>query len=601
MIVPMKKAAVIVQSKDAEEAIRALRSLGVLHVEHQNLPTGPDITFLRDDIALAQGAIGILSSPEFSRHGPPAEEGMHVKEWKLAARHVVESWKRLDQLEEYSRHLKTSIKEWERWGEFKPDEIMALASKDIHVRLYEIPAKELKNLPPGLTVKTIFASGGMAGCAVISRGKADIHFKEIALPKMSLSVMNARLNEEAAAIRAIRENMIRHLAYFETFNRIKKALEKELEFHEALEGMGRADKLVYITGYLPSDAAERLVEKSKEERWGFTITDPSDTDNIPTLVRTPKWVSIVKPVFKLLEILPGYRELDISPLFLLFLGLFFGMIIGDAGYGALYMSLTFLAQKKFGKKSKDTTIFRLFYFFSACAIFWGILTGTVFGQEWYLKSGFKPLMPVLNDTRFLQAFCFLLGAFHLTLGHAWQAVRKAPSLTALADAGWIMVLWSAFFFAKTLILNDPLPRFINFLLIGGVSLVILFTNPQKNILKAMGDGLGTVALSIMNNFTDVVSYVRLFAVGLAGVAISDTVNTLASVFGGDNILLRIAIVFIGHTINIVLGPISVLVHGIRLNVLEFSGHAGLTWSGIPYKPLNNKSEENYGTGVIKPI
>ncbi|MCX5667285.1 MAG: V-type ATP synthase subunit I, partial [Candidatus Omnitrophica bacterium] len=135
-----------------------------------------------------------------------------------------------------------------------------------------------------------------------------------------------------------------------------------------------------------------------------------------------------------------------------------------------------------------------------------------------------------------------------------------------------------------------LPGFVRFALLGGVSLVVLFTNPQKNVLKAAGEGLGTVALSIVNNFTDVVSYVRLFAVGLAGVAISDTVNALSGVFGGDNFIVKMIIIFLGHTINILLGPISVLVHGIRLNVLEFSGHAGLTWSGMPYKPLELTKE-----------
>jgi V/A-type H+-transporting ATPase subunit I len=139
-----------------------------------------------------------------------------------------------------------------------------------------------------------------------------------------------------------------------------------------------------------------------------------------------------------------------------------------------------------------------------------------------------------------------------------------------------------------LILNDPLPQFVKPLLISGLGLVILFTSPQKNILKGIAEGLGAVALSIMNTFTDVVSYVRLFAVGLAGVAISDTVNTLAAIFGGDDVFIKAAVLFLGHTINIVLGPISVMVHGIRLNVLEFSGHTGLTWSGIPYKPLSSQ-------------
>jgi V/A-type H+-transporting ATPase subunit I len=160
-------------------------------------------------------------------------------------------------------------------------------------------------------------------------------------------------------------------------------------------------------------------------------------------------------------------------------------------------------------------------------------------------------------------------------------------VAALADAGWVMVLWSAYFFAKMLILSAPLPGFVMPLLSAGLVLIIFCTAPQKNILKTMASGLGTVALSIMNNFTDVVSYIRLFAVGLAGVAIADTVNTLAATFGGKSILLKAFILFHGHLINLMLGPISVLVHGLRLNVLEFSSHIGLTWSGTPYRPLES--------------
>jgi V/A-type H+-transporting ATPase subunit I len=85
----------------------------------------------------------------------------------------------------------------------------------------------------------------------------------------------------------------------------------------------------------------------------------------------------------------------------------------------------------------------------------------------------------------------------------------------------------------------------------------------------------------------VISYVRLFAVGLATLAIAETTNTLASGFGEGAVALAagIAIVFIGHTLNLILGPMSVLVHGVRLNVLEFSGHANVTWSGVPFEPL----------------
>ncbi len=120
-------------------------------------------------------------------------------------------------------------------------------------------------------------------------------------------------------------------------------------------------------------------------------------------------------------------------------------------------------------------------------------------------------------------------------------------------------------------------------------LVLFFTSPQKNILKTIGEGLGTIALSLVNNFTDVVSYIRLFAVGLAGVAIADAFNAMAAgVFKKGDFLTIIAAAFIvvfGHALNIILGPMSVLVHGVRLNVLEFCSHVSVTWSGFAYKPF----------------
>ena len=198
------------------------------------------------------------------------------------------------------------------------------------------------------------------------------------------------------------------------------------------------------------------------------------------------------------------------------------------------------------------------------------------------------MIPALTDTKVLQTFCFFLGALQLSIAHLWRAIIKFPSLTAIAEIGWITILWAAFFLARTLILGEMFPYSGKWLIIAGITMVILFSSPQRNILKTIGKGLASVSLSLMNNFTDVVSYIRLFAVGLAGVAIADTVNTLASTASGGNWLISAPILLIGHSINFVLGPVGVLVHGVRLNVLEFSSHAGVSWSGIEYKPLKEK-------------
>jgi V/A-type H+-transporting ATPase subunit I len=296
-------------------------------------------------------------------------------------------------------------------------------------------------------------------------------------------------------------------------------------------------------------------------------------------------------VLGLLGLTPGYRELDVSTLFLVFFSIFFGILIGDAGYGLVYILITLLITLWLHKKMKLNTEMKttvsLFYLLGSCAIIWGVLTGTFFGQGWLLSLGYKPLVPQLNDANFMQTFCFFLGALHLSIAHSWRAYLKFPSLKALTDVGWICILWTAFFLIRTLILGEAFPPWGIWLIATGIVLVILFTNPQANVLRAIGEGLGTVALSLMNNFTDVTSYVRLFAVGMAGLAIAETTNTLSSGLGDGVAALAAGavIIIIGHSLNIILGLLSVLVHGVRLNVLEFSGHANVTWSGFAFEPL----------------
>ena len=293
-------------------------------------------------------------------------------------------------------------------------------------------------------------------------------------------------------------------------------------------------------------------------------------------------------------IVPGYSELDISLWFLVFFSIFFGMLIGDAGYGIIYLALTFFAQRKFGLRTRDKSVFTLFYILSTCAVIWGLLTGTIFGQEW-LSGLFRPLMPALVENKNVQVLCFFLGALHLSIAHLWRAVLKAPSPAALADVGWTSILWGSFFLAKVLVLGDGFPAFAKWFFITGPILVLFFTNPSKNILKGVLDGFSVLALSFVNTFTDVVSYIRLFAVGLAGVAVADAFNKMAMSVGFSSILAGAAtslILVLGHMLNVVLGPMAVLVHGVRLNVLEFCGHVDVKWSGFSYKPLKGLSPDS---------
>ena len=145
MIVRMKKVAVITQAKDANSAVGELRRLGVLHVEHQHPPAGKDIAIIHEDLALANEALGILSQKELAAIEPRQIDSRTFLDRRHCARHVIDLYKRIDQLKEYSRGIILSIAQWEQWGDFAPGEIERLRENNIYLRLYQVPEKQLKD------------------------------------------------------------------------------------------------------------------------------------------------------------------------------------------------------------------------------------------------------------------------------------------------------------------------------------------------------------------------------------------------------------------------------------------------------------------------
>jgi V/A-type H+-transporting ATPase subunit I len=579
MIVKMKKVWLVCQPKDAQGTVSQLRKLGLMHIEYQQSPQSTDISALQEDIGVAALSLDVLSRYCIGKEKPPQKP---VSDWKLACRHIIDLDKRLDQLREYSFVLKNRIVDWEQWGDFDPAKITSLAAKHIYIRFYEIPLNEIKSLPEEFIIKKISARGGIANCVIVSREKKDIPWKEIFAPKLSLSAMRHRLQQDSLVENTLTRDLCKHDDHYDDILMHKTLLEKELKFQQALQGMGQSAGLVYLAGYAPVDVVAKLEEAARVNQWGISVHDPAEEDPVPTLLRQPRWVSVIRPLLAFLGITPGYRELDVSWTFLIFFSIFFGILIGDAGYGLVYLLLTQLVlRRKLGYRQAKTTF--LLSVLSASAIVWGLLSGSFFGQQWLTGLGISGFAPALNNARFFQTLCFFLGAVHLSIAHGWRTILKMPALSALADFGWLLIVWAAFFLARTLILSESFPWFGKPLLFSGIGLVVLFTNPQRNMFKAVGEGLGTIALSLVNSFTDVVSYIRLFAVGMAGVAIADATNAMASSSG--NAVAIVVILSIGHALNLVMGPMSVLVHGVRLNVLEFSGHAGVSWSGITYEPL----------------
>jgi len=578
MIVRMKKITLITQSKDIDSVLESVRRLGLLHVEHENAPSGGNIAALKEKLNRVSKTIAVLPDIKNQAIADNKEDSFIDGITAL-----------LDEKEtliEELQILKRDIETWKEWGNFNPGLIESLKSKNIWVRLCKVSVQEMKNVPGAVVLEKIFRKGNIFYCAIVSRKEIELPFETLTMPEMGMEEMLFEEKKYEKRFIEIEKRFLEIAAYKNALRDHENDLNSLIEFSEVREGSGRFEKLSYIKGYLPTDQVGIIEAAASKEKWGIVASDPGENDIPPTLIKNSKLVKIIKPMFDIIGTIPGYREVDISLHFLIFFSIFFGMLIGDVGYGLTYFLIALIAQKKF-KAMKDKSIFFLTYVLASFAITWGLLTGVFFGPHPWIK----PMMPYFTDNTNVQAFCFLIGAVQLSMAHIWKILRKFPSLKALSDVGWICVLWAAYFLAKSLILNFEFPGFMKWIFIAGSALIILFTNPVKNVFAGIGTGLGDFLLKLVNSFADIVSYIRLFAVGLAGVAIADAFNQMAASIGAASILnglLSGFVLFSGHTLNLALGILSILIHGVRLNVLEFSGHMDMEWSGTEYTPFKIK-------------
>jgi V/A-type H+-transporting ATPase subunit I len=296
-------------------------------------------------------------------------------------------------------------------------------------------------------------------------------------------------------------------------------------------------------------------------------------------------------VLRAIGILPGYGEPDVSPLFLVFLVLFASMLIGDAGYGALILLAVALVRWRMPRADRQTL--RLLTTLGCGTVAWGVLTGT-----WFALQDLPSALLALRidwlaggdpqaSARNVMLLCFLLGAVHLTLAHLWAALRTGWKLAALAQLGWVATTWTMFFAARAMVLGAPFPALATVLAVLGIATIALFMTPLRQLRDEWFNHV-MLPLSLVSNFVDVVSYLRLFAVGTAGVAVAGAFNEMAARVaesGPLGWLFAALVAVFGHSLNLLLCAMGVLVHGVRLNTLEFSAHLGLQWSGIPYAPL----------------
>ena len=638
MIVPMKKVSLIIRESEKDKTLKKLRSLGILHIEITE-GTGERLANLKEQVALLESAIFTIGKIKNTE-----QKNVNAADALTIATEVnsLDEEKKRCQAEKIA--LDAELDRLKSWGDIDPSALSDLESKGIEILFYEMPKAEYENLSDNFkTVRIDTTKSSVKFMLFKSNDEEDEKFisslnvYRLALPQISTDEMKQRISELYNRIAEIDEIIVSHACYIKSIKQAIKNVEKEIEFETYTTGMSdenlspdnkKSVTVAYFKGYIEAENLDKLKQTAEKNAWGILVEEPSTEDNVPTKLKNNKFVSLIYPLTDFLGTVPGYFEYDISGWFLAFILIFFGIIFGDGGYGLLICAVAAIPIiKSLIAKKQISPMFLLVGLFGLSTVLWGTLTCTWFGlspeqlPEW-LKSLSVPVISNvyadkiwhpfwtngtagLTTAQNLQIFCFSLALIQLTVAHIKGAIRNKGSVKMLGDIGSILQLLGIYYLVLSLVVNAEVFSFglvIGGIPIGTAAIVLIavgfvisfvFSNYEGSIIKSILSSLTnivSVLLGVVNVFSDIVSYIRLWAVGLAGAAISATVNELAGPLLGNFMFMILAIILLvfGHGLNMILNILSVIVHGIRLNTLEFSSHLDMSWSGHKFKPFKEQ-------------
>lgn len=577
MIIPMQSVTLLCLDADRDRALEALRELGMVHLVPVEAFENRAVDEARAQAAHIRRVQEVLpAKPGQLPSGQPGD---------LVVKRVWHLLQEKRELEEALEDLRQERHRIAPYGNFDPEAVSELRAKGVFIKLIQVPPKASWKAPAGVVVQLLSQSDAGAYYALVGRGDFSVDATELILPECSRSEVERRISDLEGKLLANGEALWAHAGDQAVVQAEAVAAEENLHFLEARAGMGTTAPVAYLRGYCPGESVEALRTAAAREGWGLRIIEPTGDEPVPTLIRNPIWVKPIKAVLDFIGVLPGYAEIDISAIFLVFLSLFFSMLVGDAGYGLIFIGLTWLGRRKM--PHAPAYPFHLMYLMSFCTVIWGAVTGSWFGAG-HLPTFLEGMtVSWLREPKHVMLLCFAIGAVHLTIAHLWIIARTWNSLKALAQLGWIGSTWTMFFMARNLVLGQPLPGWIGGVFVASVVLIILFMTAPRDFKNEWFNHV-MLPLNLVSNFVDVVSYIRLFAVGTAGYAVASSFNTMILGGGVEGVvagLVAALLLFLGHALNILLCVMGVLVHGVRLNTLEFSSHIGMQWTGLPYRPF----------------
>jgi len=461
------------------------------------------------------------------------------------------------------------------WGDFDPADLGVLAGKAVHLQLYEIPADELGDLDLSKArwhqTLPLDSRGKELGLAVLSLDEPlALDLDQIQLPTASLSSLRSQLRELEVEMDSSAARLGELSAHMPAIKRYSKYVDDQLRYAEVKAGLGGDEELFALSGWCPIDKVDGLRSALKPLPVALLVDDPDDDEEPPIQLRNGFLVRQFQPLLGAFN-LPNYREYDPTLFIAPFMGIFFGFCLGDLGYGIILTAVASWALIKFDLKGDAKLAVQWMVILGACTVLVGGLTGNAFGVQLYKVFNLSDQLLLFSLNAEPQKFFYAslgFGVLQLTIGMLIRLVRYIQLgrwQAVVGQLGWLSVFPSL---AVWVIVGTP------WMFVGVLLVILLFASPSPSIVRRIGGGAWAL-YNITGLVGDVMSYARIFGLGLSSGIIAMVVNTIAMTMAeGIPVLgwvLAVLTLIAGHTFNFGMAMIGSVVHPARLQFLEYFG------------------------------
>ena len=592
MVTEMTKYNFILLSGDVEDFLKKLQGMGVMDITRSLKPVDEKSEYLSSKAGTFRKALSLLKDVT------PAEFAEKV-EGDLAS-NVIET---INEKEVAENQVNQLAKEWEErqpWGKFDVENFKKLEEQGLKLHFYKVKTSAIDpSWKENYALSEISNDGNTTYFVVVSDDENyDFPLKEMPAPDSDASTIEKKID----ALRYEIEKKERHLAELKCHEKdIQKELDRtvsKLDLHLAhMSGTKAAeDYITVFEGFAPAEKEAELKDMLDREGVLYLVDKAKSDDNPPIKLKNNKFVSM----FELLTDMygrPKYNEFDPTVFISIFFMLFFAFCMGDAGYGLVLIGASIALKKVLGNIAPlgitlgvATTVIGLLFhtFFSVDMLTWSIIPEAV-------KKCMVPTEIAGFDGTMVLAI--LVGIVHICLAmvvKTYQSTKVNGFLNSLGTWGWTLLIVGGVIVGGLALIGVIDSVLTKWIIIGlGIlsALGIFFLNDlHRNPLLNVGAGLWETYNTATGLLGDVLSYLRLYALGLAGAKLGEAFNAIgiqALGDGGAGWIAFILIVVVGHTLNVAMCVLGAFVHPLRLNFLEFFKNSGYEGTGRKYNPLKN--------------